>query len=341
VFKKTFTKPLPANAELYIRKGRQFARWKDSKEKTRTALVTVPKKGGHQGEQRVVIESPYFVAKYRDGSGLVVECSTGCRDETAARGVLADLERRAELVRAKVLTSAQDAISKHQPTPLAEHFDAYREHLRASGATEKHIKECRHYLDRLAADCAFTRLADLKAEVFERWLAQRIAEGMSARSRNAYREAIVAFCNWAVDKDRLASNAFAKVAKANVKADPRRPRRAMDETELVKVLDAAQRRPLLDDAARDRPEIWERRKLIGRERALIYKTLVLTGLRKGELASLTVGQLDLDGPVAYAALDAADEKNREGTPIPIRRDLATDLRQWLADKLQRLQAEAR
>jgi integrase len=30
---------------------------------------------------------------------------------------------------------------------------------------------------------------------------------------------------------------------------------------------------------------------LGRERALIYKTLVLTGLRKGELASLTIGQL--------------------------------------------------
>src|SRR6266702_480644 len=37
-----------------------------------------------------------------------------------------------------------------------------------------------------------------------------------------------------------------------------------------------------------------------------------------ELASLTVGQLYLDGPVCYAALDAADEKNREGNDIPLR-----------------------
>jgi integrase len=33
---------------------------------------------------------------------------------------------------------------------------------------------------------------------------------------------------------------------------------------------------------------------LGFERSLVYKTLVLTGLRKGELASLTVGQLALD-----------------------------------------------
>ena len=79
---------------------------------------------------------------------------------------------------------------------------------------------------------------------------------------------------------------------------------------------------------------------LGRERALIYKTLVLTGLRKNELASLTVGQLYLDGPVPYAALDAADEKNRQGSEIVLRTDLADDLGQWIGEKLERLQSEA-
>ena len=65
---------------------------------------------------------------------------------------------------------------------------------------------------------------------------------------------------------------------------------------------------------------------------MIYKTLVLTGLRKGELASLTVGQLVLDADPPFLVLDAADEKNREGSTIPLRADLAADLRQWLADK---------
>jgi Phage integrase family len=80
---------------------------------------------------------------------------------------------------------------------------------------------------------------------------------------------------------------------------------------------------------------------LGRERALIYKTLVLTGLRRGELESLTVGQLHLDDAVPYARLDADDEKNRKGADIVLRDDLADDLRHWLADKLQRWQAEAR
>ena len=44
---------------------------------------------------------------------------------------------------------------------------------------------------------------------------------------------------------------------------------------------------------------------LGRERASIYKAYLLTGLRKSELASLTVGQLELDGPMPFAVLDVS------------------------------------
>jgi hypothetical protein len=81
--------------------------------------------------------------------------------------------------------------------------------------------------------------------------------------------------------------------------------------------------------------------LLGRERALVYKTALLTSLRRGELESLTLGQLHLEGPVAFLALDAGDEKSREGNEIPLRGDLVADLSGWLADKLRRLQGEAR
>ncbi|MCX7395179.1 MAG: hypothetical protein NTW75_13765 [Planctomycetales bacterium] len=63
----------------------------------------------------------------------------------------------------------------------------------------------------------------------------------------------------------------------------------------------------------DNPDFVEKLERIGWERSLIYKTLVLTGLRKGELASLTVGQLELDGPMPCVVLNAADEKNRQGS----------------------------
>ena len=77
-----------------------------------------------------------------------------------------------------------------------------------------------------------------------------------------------------------------------------------------------------------------------RQRALIYKTLVLTGLRKNELASITVGQVILDGSFPHLVLHAADEKNRQGSDIPLRADLVADIRHWLAEKLLIMQKEA-
>ncbi len=349
VYRKTFTKPVPPSAETFTRKGQRFARWKDRKGKTRTAPLTT----GKDGADRLTLESPYYVAKYRNGAGIVVEESTGCRDETAARSVLADLERRAELIKAGVMTAAESAVSEHQGKPLAEHFGAFDEHLRAKGVTRIHREDTGRYLGRLAADCSFARLADLDGEALEKWLAARIEDGMSARTRNAYRNAMVSFCNWCIETDRLIVNPFNGVVKANEKADPRRQRRALTEPELLKVLAVARERPLLDALtvrkgprkgeryADVRPAVRERLELLGRERALLYKALVLTGLRKGELASLTVGQLHLDGPAPHADLDAADEKNRKGNQIALRDDLAADLRDWLALLLERRQADAR
>jgi hypothetical protein len=188
VFKKTVTRPLPTGAEIITRQGVRLARWRDGKGKTKTSPVTA----GQSGAERIRDESGTYVARYRDGYGHVVEVSTKCRDQAAAQSVLADLERRAEKVRSKILTSAEDRIADHLPTPLRAHVAAYSTHLEAN-----------------------------------------------------------------------------------------------------------------------------------------------------ELATLTVSQLRLDGRVAFAELAAADEKNCEGNSIPIRDDLAADLRSWLGDKLAALQTEAR
>ena len=63
----------------------------------------------------------------------------------------------------------------------------------------------------------------------------------------------------------------------------------------------------------------------------------MTKLRKGELASLTVGQLVLDAEPAFLVLDAADEKEPPRLDDTTRADLAADLRQWLAVKAKAAQ----
>ncbi len=350
VFKKTVTKPLPAGAKLIVRKEQRLAEWVDAKQKRRTAPVTT----GRDGTDRIVITTRTYTAKYRDGSGIVKEVATGCRDESAARSILTKLERRAELVKGEVLTAAEDAVIDHQNTPLADHIAAFIDHQKAKGIVCCRVDNTRSQLRRVVRECGFRRLADLDTSVLERWLIHRKDEGMSAGTRNQYRASWVTFCNWCITTKpaRLLSNPFASVPKADEKADVRRQRRALTEDELTRLLDATRRRPLLDRmtvtkgprkgevCAKLRPAVQHRLERLGRERALIYKTLVLTGLRRNELASITVGQLDLDTDPPYLILEAADEKNRQGSTLPLRADLAADLCQWLADKATALQ-EAR
>ncbi len=350
VFKKTVTKSLPVGAKIIVRKGQRLAEWIDAKQKRRTAPVTV----GKDGADRLVITARTYMAKYRDGSGIVKEVATGCRDESAARSVLGKLERRAELVKGEVLTAAEDAVVDHQGTPLEDHIADFVDHQMARGLSRR-VNDTASQLRRVARECGFLRLADLNPTTLERWLLDRKGDGMSAATRNEYRGAWLTFCNWclATRPARLLTNPFVRVPKADANADRRRTRRALTEAELTRLLEVARRRPLLDRMTvhrgkrqgevygQLRPEVQRRLERLGYERALIYKTLVVTGLRKGELASLTVGQVLLDADPPYLILKAADEKNRQGSTIPLRADLADDLRQWLADKATALKEAAR
>lgn len=66
---------------------------------------------------------------------------------------------------------------------------------------------------------------------------------------------------------------------------------------------------------------------LGRERALIYKTLVLTGLRANELRTLTVADVSF-GDVPFIKLRHSNEKSRKGSSVALRSDLAAELRAW-------------
>src|SRR6185437_4684480 len=144
VYRKTVTRKLPAAAEIIIRKGERLARWKRNG-KTRLAPIIV----GRDGSERIADTAATYTAKFRDGAGVVVEVSTGCRDADAARSVLADLERRAELVKAGVLTTGQGAAADHRRTPLADHFAAYLASLQSQGVSQMHRDNKRRQLDRL------------------------------------------------------------------------------------------------------------------------------------------------------------------------------------------------
>jgi integrase len=354
VFRKMKTKPLPEGAEVFARRRKvtvrqpdgtkrvehvteQCARWKDARGKNRVELVTT----GEDGSLRLRLESGTYFAKYRDHDGTVQVVKTGCRDEDNARQFLADLEKQSDRVRAGVVTPDELAIADRKRDPLEQHLTDYLSTLTGSAMYRDDIER---YVHRLAADCGWTRLADLKRFDLEKWLADETRAGRSARSRNAYREAMVCFCNWCVTNHRMPANPFHKLPKAKVKADPRRERRALTEAEVTRLLETALNRPVRDALRVNRgprkgqlvSKLPEERRLAleaqGRFRAAVYQTLLLTGVRVGELAELKVSDLQLDDRVPCVRLRASITKNSKEDFIPLHPDLVTTLRAWLLER---------
>ena len=323
-----------------------------------------------------------WVARYRDGEGRRREVSTGCRDKTAARQVLADLVKRAEHMKAGIITPQQARTADHADAPMGEHVASYLEHLKAKTVRGKRVSEKHRYnvrlqLERLVRECSYYRLGDISRESMEKWMNRAEEQGMGARTRNTHRSAMVAFCNWCVETNRLTANPLYGLCKADVRSDRRRTRRALTEDELRRLLKAARMRPVAErgreteglpaeekggrstwrygeltygtlEAAYERgqkalegsPDYLADQERLGLERMLIYKTMVLTGLRLGELASITVGQLHLHARQPHAELLAKDEKAGRGALIPLRADLVENLRDWLEEKLEAMRGEA-
>ena len=340
IYRPTFTKPLPKEAELVtLEDGAMLARIKPTKGKSKTYPVT----RGNDGTIRIRVTSLRYFEKYRDGDSVVRRVATGCRDEKSARRFLTELERRSELVRSGIISSGENGIADHQPVSLSVHKLAYITHLQSRGTSVLHRRKLSPRIDRLFKECHFSKLNDISAECFERWLLNAEKIGLGARKRNTYRSALCAFCNWAVKSSRLAVNPVISVSPANENADRRHQRRSLTEIEIEQLLDSAERRPLIETLtvrrgknvgkllAKVKPNVRKRLLRLGKERRLIYLTLLSTGLRKSELASITVNQFHDDPAGAFIKLHAGDEKNRNGALIPVRPDLAIQIRAWISE----------
>ncbi len=349
IYRKTVTRPLPAGAKIITRQGKRLAQWTSRNGKTKTAEL-------NESGDRIRCETGTYLAKYRDGDGVVCEVSTGCRDKQAALAVLNDLLATAERVKSKVITTAEAKIGeKHADTLLTKHIDAYEEYLKTRKVDANWIKTTKTYMEATINGCGWRYLRDMSADALSRWLGEQVDNGMSHRVHNVHVQSWVAFGNWCIGKrvsgkstrtngeKRLLNNPFQGVGKLNEKADVKRKARSLTAEELERLLTAARNRPL-DDAItiRKGPNKGEksaqisdsyRAQLIklGNERALIYKTLILTGLRFTELRTLKVGDLSF-GDVPFLRLQSNNEKNRKGSTLALRSDLAGELKEWTAGK---------
>jgi integrase len=152
---------------------------------------------------------------------------------------------------------------------------------------------------------------------------------MSLSTSNGYFRAMRTFCRWLLRTGRIAANPLAGLSCAKVTdADRKRKRRPLTDDEAARLISTTRRSPESFTG------------LTGPDRAMLYLLAINTGLRASELASLTPESFELDCPSASSGqasramvrCQAGYTKNGQEAELPLRRNVATQIREWLADK---------
>ncbi len=214
--------------------------------------------------------------------------------------------------------------SQSAPAPVGMAKD-YAEIGRAFGVAERTITHWR----KLGAPIKARQENDL-AKIAE-WRRERNNQagppGIGKVTSNAYLTAIKSFGNWLVRQRRALENPFSCLRPLNAEDDKRHERRILSDHEFSRLIEAAH------------SSLERVYGLSGPDRAMLYITAAYTGLRAGELASLSESSLDLDSGLPTAAVKAAYSKRRRRDVQPLRADLARMLAEWLKQR-ETAQAQA-
>jgi integrase len=301
--------------------------------------------------------STYYYGKVRNPTtGKWVKTSLKVTDKKVAREKLRKLQQRAERVAAGMIDPLEE-------TPLRDHLADFMRHLEQQGRSASYRVQTECEIIKVALFCAGRevprridrkRLDEYRAQVVEVTLdaltPDKVDEFMAglpadkaARTRNGYRTSVVGLFSFLVQKRKLAYNPILCVTRH--KGEKKRIRRALPTDQLQALLNAAKSRPLAQTLTIRRgsrkgrqeatvsPEVRQQREHDGVQRALIYAMAFYTGFRRKELRAMCVKHLRLDAEVPHVHLPGTLTKNAQDAKIPLKSEVAEQLRCWVAGKM--------
>lgn len=265
--------------------------------------------------RRVKTKSRKWYGKFRDSAGEIHRIPL-CTDKEAARAMLAVEAQRAERRIAGISHPSDD----HAQEAMSVHIERFKAALRAKEDAERHVKLTIARVTAICDGCKFRLIPHIRASTVSEWLTARREEGMSISTANGYLVAMKSFCQWLVRDNRSRENRLAHLSRLNADVDIRRERRALDQKEFAKLLAVTIKSSV------------EYRGLTGVDRAVLYLVAVYSGLRATELASLTKRSFKLDDSNPTVTVKAGYSKRRRLDVIPLRIDVASTVRKWIAQR---------
>lgn len=309
IFRRTYKRPLPAGAELLIRKGKRLARWRDKRGRTRTAPVD-------DAGQNIVLEYREWYIEYDGADGRRIRVK-GYTDREATEQLARDTVKLAERIQAGCVHVDMKGLSRK----TAEAVEAWTADLTRRGKSPSYVYNMGLLMRRMIEACRWPTLGAIRSDALTAWLADlqagtahlpcqqaRSKRGkgestLSARTLNQYLETARCFVKWCMAQRPfpwIQDDPLAGIAKAD-ESSKRREKRALTLGELERLKDASKGR-------------WS-----------IYLTAALTGLRRSELKRLQWGDVRLNDARPHIQLRACATKARRADVVPINAELAEAL----------------
>jgi integrase len=251
-------------------------------------------RGNGQGSLFKRTPTGCWIASYFDHNRKRRTASTGTTDKAAASRILAKLVNESALVKSGVVSRDLADAVEHGARPLPEHVRAFVDGLRAAGRSCQHIDESHTILEVVTKGLA--KLSDLTPAMLNRHLLSQRAKKRSARTLQKHLKAVRQFARWCVATGRLHADFTATVSTEAVETDRRLKRRTLTADECNRLIAAASAGPV-------------RFGMAGVDRALLYRVAIATGLRQGEIRSLTRSSIVVERDGAFILVNAGATKN--------------------------------
>jgi len=244
--------------------------------------------------------SKYYRMRFRlSGEKTWHQRSLKVRDKRTAQKLVSDFIAEAERESCGLLAPKRKRTTAL--APLRQLVEEYLEDLRTQRRAEKYVTNTERQIRIPSEDCSWRSVSDINAEDFRNWRARN--KSKAPRTLNLYLESLKVFLNWLVQNDRLDRNPLLQVGEIDSIGDIRRERRAATDQEITALLSAAPT-----------------------GRRFIYIIALHTALRRGEIGSLTWGEVHLDQSPPVIVPRAEITKNKKSEPIFIHPELAEELR---------------
>jgi len=320
IYKRPILKPIPEGATITERKGRRVATWQDpDTRKNRSAPLNTKGSKRHPAGSCIVVHRDTWDVAYFNERGRRRWKATGTPDKATAERIAARLVDAVAQRRAKLIDPHSEVIARESQRTIEAQLADYEAKLAAANRTAKHIGTTKRFIRAIAAWAEWTTVADITADGVNGYAGERRASGYSARSIQACLTAVKGFTRWLAVNQKLPRDPLASVTKPDPKSDRRKERRMLLPEEWLWLRAVTAAGPA-------------RYGMSPSERVLLYATAIQTGLRSGELRSLTRGKLFLDMKPPFVTCKARAAKNRQDARQYIDTDLARDLRGHIGTK---------